>query len=100
MAKPAPVRVTITEIMGTGKCSQGHKVGDSWLIKKNMTPTDLCMSAFATMYPAIRTLRYGGGTPWSKPGITHIACPDPKHVVVFELLRINPEDDAASDPGA
>jgi uncharacterized repeat protein (TIGR04076 family) len=98
MPKPMPIRVTITEIMGTGKCSQGHKVGDSWLIEKNMTPANLCMSAFAAVYPALRTLRYGGGTPWSQPGVTYIGCPDVKHVVVFELRRIEPEGDAGSAP--
>ena len=100
MAKPMPVQVTITEIQGTGRCSQGHKVGDSWLIKKNMTPANLCMSAFNAFYPALRTLRYGGETPFGGKDVTYIACPDPLHVVVFELRRIRPNSDTGSGPGS
>jgi uncharacterized repeat protein (TIGR04076 family) len=95
MAKPMPVQITISEIMGTGRCSQGFKVGDSWLIKKNLTPTNFCMSAFNGIYPAIRTLRYGGETPFGEKDVTYITCPDPKHVVVFELRRIRPDSDTA-----
>jgi len=54
------------------------------------------MSAFAAIYPAIRTLRYGGQTPWGQPDVTHIACPDAKHVVVYELQRIRPDSDTAT----
>lgn len=95
MAKPMPVQITITEIRGTGRCSQGFKVGDSWLIKKNLTPTNFCLSAFHAIYPALRTLRYGGETPFGEKDVTYIACPDVKHVVVFELRRIRPDSDAA-----
>ena len=33
------VQITITDIQGTGKCPQGFKKGDTWLIEKNITPT-------------------------------------------------------------
>ncbi len=96
MARPVPVRITITEIMGTGICSQGYRVGDSWLVEKNVTPTNLCMTAFNALYPALRTLRYGGETPFGEKDVTHIGCPDVKHVVVFELQRLRPD----TGPGA
>ena len=90
--KAYKVRVTITEIMGDHKCSQGYKVGTTWLIEKNVTPTDMCQSAFNAIYPTLRTLRYGGELPWAKDkDVVSIPCPDLTHIVVYELRRLPPD---------
>ena len=66
MAGPYKVKITIKAIGGSGRCSQGLKVGDTWLIEKNITPSNFCMTAFNAVYPPIRTLRYGGETPYGE----------------------------------
>ena len=89
MAKAYKVQVTITEIRGTGKCSQGYKVGDTWLIERNVTPTNMCQTAFDAMYPALRTMRYGGELPWANDKEkVYIGCQDIYNSVVYELKRI------------
>ena len=70
MAREASrVQVTVKDIQGTGKCPLGHKKGDTWLIENSFTPTNFCMIAFAAVYPAIRTMRYGGEHPWGESDI-------------------------------
>ena len=65
-------------------CSLGFKEGDSWLIT-NRTPGGMCLAAYATIYPHIRTLRHGGG---GDRDFSRVSCPDPKHCVVFEVRRL------------
>lgn len=74
-----------------GTCAIGHKVGDEYLISR--TTTDgICLSAFNTFFPAMRTLMFGGTFPWSKdPDTATIACPDAENPVVFKLTRIREE---------
>ena len=85
------VQVTVKDIQGTGKCPLGHKKGDTWLIENNFTPTNFCMIAFAAIYPAIRTMRYGGEHPWGESDVTSNCCPDWHNPVVFEIRRLPPE---------
>lgn len=83
------VQVTIKEIRQTGKCSQGHQVGESWIIENNVTPSDMCQDAFVALFPILRTMRYSGAEPWvPDPGLMCVNCPDPNNTVVFELKRI------------
>jgi len=85
------VRITIKSIQG--RCPQGFKEGDSWLIEKNITPANFCMTAFHTVYPALRTMRYGGDLPWhEKKGHAMIQCPDYNNPVLYELERIEDEE--------
>lgn len=82
------VKITICEIQH-GKCSQDFKVGDSWIVEKNITPTNMCISAFGAIWPAVRSMRYGAGNPHGDdPSVARIACPDPKVVVVYEIRRL------------
>ena len=83
------VRIAITGIT-KGACSQGFKVGDTWLIEKNVTPPNFCMNAFCqAVYPSLRTMRYGGSHRWDEdPDVTTVACPDVHHQVIFELRRL------------
>ena len=85
------VQVTIKDIQGTGKCPLGFKKGDTWLVEKNLTPTNFCMSAFGSVYPAIRTMRYGGEHPWGESEVTAACCTDFYNPVVFEIRRLPPE---------
>jgi uncharacterized repeat protein (TIGR04076 family) len=88
MAPAYRVEVTIKEIRQTGKCSQAHMVGETWIIENNITPTDMCQDAFVAIYPILRTMRYGGAEPWVKNAeIMTVNCPDPNNTVVFELKR-------------
>ncbi len=86
-----PVQITVKEIL-KGKCSLGFKPGDSWTMEKNLTPDGMCASAFAAIFPAVRTLRYGGKMPFGKePDVVRISCPDAHIVVVYELRRLRPD---------
>jgi uncharacterized repeat protein (TIGR04076 family) len=85
------VQVTVREIMGSGECPVGYKKGDTWLIDSNMTPANFCMNAFEPVYPAIRTMRYGGIHPWGDSEMTSVCCPDWHNPVVFEIKRLPPE---------
>ena len=83
------VRVTIVDVI-KGKCPQGFKVGDSWLIERNITPTNFCMNAFCqAVYPSVRTFRYGGEHPWDKDkDVTTVICPDKHAQLVYEVRRL------------
>lgn len=88
--KASRLQITIKEILGTGKCSQGFKVGDTWLIEDGLTPANFCMSAFGSIYGTIRTMRYGGEFPWGDPDVTSVGCPDFHNTVVYEIKRLPP----------
>lgn len=80
--------VVVRVISQKGTCTQEHKVGDKWVIG-HKTPEGMCLSAFHTLYPTIRTLMFGGALPWeADPYVTTIACPDARNPVVFELRRL------------
>ncbi|MFC1978559.1 TIGR04076 family protein [Chloroflexota bacterium] len=90
------IKVTLHSIT-KGECSDGFKVGDTWLIEGTKTPDGLCEAAYNTMYPVIRVLRYGGdysgeyatGNPTdTDKGVKYVCCPDSKHMVVFEVRRM------------
>ena len=71
-----------------GTCDGGHKVGDEWIIGSK-TPGGMCLSAFHSMFPALRVLRFGGSLPWEPdPDAATIDCPDTANPVVFELKRL------------
>jgi uncharacterized repeat protein (TIGR04076 family) len=82
------LQVTIKDIEGTGKCPQGFNKGDTWVIEKNITPANFCMSAFGTIYPTLRTMRYGGEHPWGESDVTYACCPDFHNLVIFEIKRL------------
>jgi len=80
--------VTIKVISQKGNCAFQHKVGDEWLVE-NTTPQGICLSAFSSLFPDLRTLSFGGTLPWEPdPDTARIACPDFENPVVFELRRI------------
>jgi uncharacterized repeat protein (TIGR04076 family) len=74
-----------------GICVYGHKVGDEWVISRT-TPAGICMAAFNSFFPDLRTLMFGGVLPWSDdPDAVTVACPDAANPLVFELRRIREE---------
>ena len=80
--------VVVRVISQKGTCDAEHKVGDEWAISSK-TPEGMCLSAFTTIYPSLRVLRYSGEFPWgSNPNVTTVACPDAENPVVFELTRL------------
>jgi uncharacterized repeat protein (TIGR04076 family) len=95
-----PVQITVKEIL-KGKCSLGFKVGDTWTMDKSLTPNGMCATAFTAIFPAIRTLRYGGTMPFGKdPDVVNISCPDAHIVVVYELRRLHPTTGASQNKDA
>jgi uncharacterized repeat protein (TIGR04076 family) len=55
-------------------CMGGHYAGEEWRIMQK-TPEGICLSAMASLLPAIRTLQFGGTFPWEKdPNVTRIGC--------------------------
>jgi len=84
------ITIKVIEIRGTGKCSAGLKVGDTFEINEKGQPVDInfCGWAFTTLWPFITPLRYGGILPWGKdPDKAYVSCPDPETTVVFEISR-------------
>ena len=80
--------VKVKVVSQKGHCSSDHKVGDEWVIASK-TPQGICVAAFNSLVPNLRTLRFGGTFPWGKDqDVTKVACPDPENPVVFELQRI------------
>ena len=82
-------RVSITVISQKGTCAQGHNVGNCWVINGRHTPGGLCLSAFNSLTPTLRTLTFGGTFPWrDDPDMNTVACPDAVNATVFELRRL------------
>jgi len=82
------VKITITEIMGSGTCPFKLKVGDSWEIYGEGVPEHFCSWAFQSIFPFISVLRFSGNFPWGEGNEVSVCCPDPAHPVVFKLERI------------
>ena len=72
-----------------GKCMRGHFVGEEWKIT-HKTPEGICMGAFGSLLPAIRTLQFGGTFPWQKgQNFTKIGCIDSVNTVAFRVERLD-----------
>jgi uncharacterized repeat protein (TIGR04076 family) len=80
--------VKVKVISQKGHCEAGHKVGDEWLVGEK-TPPGMCIFAFASLFPFMTPLMFGGAFPWEKdPDKTTAVCPDPDNPVVFEISRV------------
>ncbi len=91
MARRSDVRITLVSQLG--RCPNGHRVGDQWLVERK-TPGGMCLSAFQSLAPFLMALRFGGDFPWEQDGEVTVCCPDPKIVNVFRLERVPPADGA------
>ena len=76
-----PVKITVKSCRG--HCSQGHQLGDSWMLSEK-TVDGICLSAFCSMLPWAQTLRFDGKPSWD----VDIACPDADNPVVFRLEKV------------
>lgn len=85
------VQVTVTEIT-KGVCPMGMKVGDTWIIE-DKTPEGMCASAYYTLYPYIRSLRFNGWLVPSGHDINYFSCPDRKHWVIYEIKKVEEQPD-------
>ena len=81
--------VAIKVISQNGYCANGHKVGDEWVIKDDVTTGGICLEAFHALFPQLWTLIFNGSFPWSDDLDTvQVTCPDGKNPVTFELRRL------------
>jgi uncharacterized repeat protein (TIGR04076 family) len=84
------IKIKLVDIRGTGVCSQGLRVGDTFELNENgqPMPANFCAWAFMLLWPFITTLMYGGTLPWEKdPDKAYVSCPDPESTVIFEITR-------------
>jgi uncharacterized repeat protein (TIGR04076 family) len=79
------VRIEIVDVLGSGACSIGLAVGDSWTVDSALVPEGMCGWAYAAMLPFLQPLRFGGSFPWEAEGEALVCCPDPANPVVFRL---------------
>ncbi len=86
MAGPFKVKLKVSSVQG--RCSAGHRVGESWTLETK-TPEGICVGAFQSLQSAYRVMRFGGELPWCEDkDVTYVACPDAAHPVVFEVRRL------------
>src|SRR5512139_1947382 len=77
------VQGKIVEIRGSGTCSYGHRVGETFTFDE--MGSAICQWAQNSIFPFYTVLKFGGKFPWLKdPDRLQVACPDPDNVVVFE----------------
>ncbi len=87
---PAPYDVQVTIASMRGRCSRGHKVGQTGLLN-GYTPAGMCEQAYLSIAPVARIYRYGGCPPADRGGHKYMGCVDPKGPI-FELKRIPVEE--------
>lgn len=82
-------RVRITLYSAKTPCPQGFKEGDNWLIDSEKTPNGMCSAAYHSLFQYLRTLRFGGISPYGKDkNVVYVSCPDSGHVQVYKLERL------------
>ena len=87
MTETYKVNITVKELT-KNKCPAEHKVGDSWLYE-GKTLGGMCSSAYDTVIPFARILRYGGELPWADDkDVLLLSCPDPNVQVIYEVRRL------------
>ncbi len=64
-----------------GKCSAGHKVGDTFELSMHDTG-GLCGAFYHAIFPEINVMQFGGAYPWGGDEMEFV-CPD-----TFNLLKI------------
>ena len=75
-------RVTVQSVTGS-PCPRGNKVGDSWTIEDGITPGGMCSVAYIAIVLETAQMRFTG-----EGDVTVVSCPDPKHLVLYEVRRI------------
>ncbi len=89
---PMSFKVRVTVVKAHPGCAAGHKVGDTFEtrgVRREDVKGFICPTAFATLFPFIYALGYGGEFPWAKdPGSWTGCCPDIETPVHFEIRRV------------
>ncbi|MBI4332404.1 MAG: TIGR04076 family protein [Chloroflexi bacterium] len=91
------VKITVKAVT-RGKCPLGMEPGDSWTYHRHV-PEGICLTAFCTLAPAIRTLSsLGDLCSYLDGGVAEgeevesdqveLSCPDPGHGVIYEVRRV------------
>jgi uncharacterized repeat protein (TIGR04076 family) len=93
MAEPAKVILKVLSVKGT--CTACHTAGQEFDLSGDITlgysgkPGVICQALYYSIFPAYRTLKFGGSFPWEPdPDIAHIACSDPLNPVVVQVIRV------------
>lgn len=80
------VRMRIVSIRG--KCPNGHRVGEEYVVGRK-TPAGICLGSFGACLPYLSALRYGASFPFEKEkGTISVGCPDPENEVVWHLTAL------------
>ncbi|MFW9990491.1 MAG: TIGR04076 family protein [Candidatus Odinarchaeota archaeon] len=80
------VSIEIVNILESGKCPSGHKVGETFQMPEDRGK--ICSAAFHAIYPYLTGLQFGASFPWEEdPDNITICCPDYKNPVVFKITR-------------
>jgi uncharacterized repeat protein (TIGR04076 family) len=58
-------KMVATVVDVKGKCSVGHKVGDSFEISCH-NPAGLCGFFYHNIFPSLQTFQFGANMPWGK----------------------------------
>ncbi len=82
------VMATITDTKG--KCSAGHKVGETFEISCH-NPGGLCGFFYSQIFPSLQTFQFGGNLPWWQGDTIHLQCPDNFNLVTLQLERTKRE---------
>ena len=78
--------VEVEVISQKGECAAGLKKGDKFRFDPGMTPLNFCASAYAALYPNLKSISAGGTFPWAeKDGSILVACPDSKNPLVSSI---------------
>jgi uncharacterized repeat protein (TIGR04076 family) len=86
MSEDNEVIIEIVDILETGTCNFGHKVGEKFHYPEDRGK--ICAAAFHTIYPYASGIRFGADYPWEEEtGTATICCPDYKNPVVFKISR-------------
>jgi uncharacterized repeat protein (TIGR04076 family) len=75
---------TIVDVKG--KCTPGHKVGDTFNLSLH-SADGLCGSFYHMIFPDIVLLQFGGQRPWGDPDVIVRECIDRVNAVKIRLER-------------
>ncbi len=85
--QPMGVEPMNAEIISVkGKCSAGHKVGETFKIGCWDTG-GLCGFFYHDIFPNLNVMQFGGAYPWSSGDELVLECPDRGNAVTMKIKR-------------
>ncbi|MFW9911949.1 MAG: TIGR04076 family protein [Candidatus Thorarchaeota archaeon] len=84
---PVKVRIEVIDILGTGECSMGQKIGEVYNYPEDRGK--MCPSSFYSLIPWIMVMQSGGKYSFFKDdgNSVTLGCPDFTHQVVYKVIR-------------